>query len=274
MTEIQAWITTYGFKVLGAVLILLLGLWTSKTLTRLLRRLMTARAVEPTLVSFSGNLAQTVLVIFVVIAALSQLGFETNSLIAVLGAAGLAIGLALQASLSNLAAGVMILLFRPFKAGDYIEGAGVAGEVDGLHLFTTRLKTPDNKIIYVPNGKLMNDNITNFSRQPHRRMDLIVGISYSADLALAKEVLWEILRADPRVLTEPAPRVAVFGLADSSVNLAVRPWIRQEDYLNFSLDIWETIKLRFDAAGIGIGIPFPQRDVYLHQVPPSKERAA
>jgi small conductance mechanosensitive channel len=272
MTEIQTWITTYGFKVLGAVLILLLGLWTSKILTRLLRRLMTARAVEPTLVSFSGNLAQTVLVIFVVIAALSQLGFETNSLIAVLGAAGLAIGLALQASLSNLAAGVMILLFRPFKAGDYIEGAGVAGEVDGLHLFTTRLKTPDNKIIYVPNGKLMNDNITNFSRQPQRRMDLIVAISYSADLALAKEVLWEILRTDPRVLPEPAPRVAVLGLADSSVNLAVRPYIRQEDYLNFSLDIWETIKLRFDAAGIGI--PFPQRDVYLHRVSPSKERAA
>lgn len=272
MTEIEAWITTYGFKVLGAAIILLLGLWTSKILTRLLRRVMTARAVEPTLVSFSGNLAQTVLVIFVIIAALSNLGFETTSLIAVVGAAGLAIGLALQASLSNLAAGVMILLFRPFKAGDYIEGAGVAGEVDGLHLFTTRLKTPDHKIIYVPNGKLMNDNITNFSRQPQRRMDLIVGISYSADLALAKEVLWEILRADPRVLPEPTPRVAVFALADSSVNLAVRPWLKQEDYWNFYFDIWETIKLRFDAAGIGI--PFPQRDVHLHQVPPSRERAA
>lgn len=272
MANIQEWVITYGIKVCGAAVILLLGLWTTKLLTRLLRRVMTARTVEPTLVSFCGNLAQTVLIIFVVIAALSNLGFETTSLIAVLGAAGLAIGLALQASLSNLAAGVMILMFRPFKAGDYIEGAGVAGEVDGLHLFTTRLKTPDNKIIYVPNGKLMNDNITNFSRQPQRRMDLIVGISYNSDLALAKEVLWDILRSDPRVLAEPAPRVAVFALADSSVNLAVRPWLKQEDYWNFYFDIWETIKLRFDAAGIGI--PFPQRDVYLHPVAPASERAA
>jgi small conductance mechanosensitive channel len=271
MTNIQEWITTYGFKVLGAAVILLLGLWTSKILTRLLRRLMTARAVEPTLVSFCGNLTQTVLIIFVVIAALSKLGFETTSLIAVLGAAGLAIGLALQESLANLAAGVMILVFRPFKAGDYIEGAGVAGEVHGLHLFTTRLQTPDNKIIYVPNGKLMNDNITNYSRQPHRRMDLVVGISYNADLARAKELLWEILRADPRVLEDPVPRVGVIALAESSVNLAVRPWVRQEDYWDFYFDIWEAIKLRFDAAGIGI--PYPQRDIHLHRVPPRGEAA-
>lgn len=272
MANMQEWLITYGIKVCGAAVILLLGLWTTKLLTRLLRRVMTARTVEPTLVSFCGNLTQSVLIIFVIIAALSNLGFETTSLIAVLGAAGLAIGLALQASLSNLAAGVMILMFRPFKAGDYIEGAGVAGEVDGLHLFTTRLKTPDHKIIYVPNGKLMNDNITNFSRQPQRRMDLIVGISYNSDIALAKEVLWDILRNDPRVLTEPAPRVAVFALADSSVNLAVRPWLKQEDYWNFYFDVWETIKLRFDAAGIGI--PFPQREVHLHQVAPASERAA
>ncbi len=271
MTHLQEWLTTYGVKVLGALVILLLGMWTAKFLTRMVRRLMTARNVEPTLVSFCGNLVQTALVIFVVIGTLAQLGFETTSLIAILGAAGLAIGLALQSSLSNLAAGVMILMFRPFKAGDYIEGAGVAGEVHGLHLFTTRLQTPDNKTIFVPNGKLMNDNITNFSRQPNRRLDLVIGISYSSDIGRAKDLLREILAEDPRVLPEPAPRIGVLALADSSVNLAVRPWARQEDYWDLYFDLLEKIKLTFDSAGIVI--PFPQRDVHLHQRFPGEQAA-
>lgn len=271
MTHLQEWLTTYSIKILGVLVILLLGLWAAKFLTRLMKRVMTARNVEPTLVSFCGNLVQSALLIFVVVGALANLGFQTTSIIAVLGAAGLAIGLALQASLSNLAAGVMILMFRPFKAGDYIEGAGVAGEVHGLHLFTTRLLTPDNKTIFVPNGRLMNDNITNFSREPNRRMDLVIGISYHADLPHAKALLRQILETDPRVLPEPAHRIGVLALAESSVNLAVRPWVRQEDYGEFYFDLLEKIKLSFDAAGIAI--PFPQREIHIRRPAPRDEAA-
>ena len=263
MDKVIAWITGYGFSLLGAVLILILGIWGSKLLARLTRRLMTARNVEPTLVTFAAALVNAALVTFVVIAALSKLGVQTTSVIAVIGAAGLAIALALQSSLGNFASGVLILLFRPFKVGDVIEAAGVIGLVEELHIFTTRLKTGDNKTVFIPNGKLTADNIVNYSTKGTRRLDLVIGVGYEADLKRVKTVLGEVLSAESRILAEPAPLVAVLEFADSSVNFAVRPWVKVADYWDVHFALMEAIKLRLDAEGIAI--PFPQRDVHLHQ---------
>jgi small conductance mechanosensitive channel len=195
------------------------------------------------------------------VAALGQLGIQTTSFIAILGAAGLAIGLALQGSLSNFAAGFLMIIFRPFKVGDFIEGAGVAGVVEEIQIFTTKLKTGDNKIIIVPNAKLSGDNITNYSAQETRRVDMTVGVAYSADLSKVREVLLDIISKDTRILAEPAPLVAVAELADSSVNFVVRVWTKTGDYWGVKFDATETIKNRFDAEGIGI--PFPQRDIHI-----------
>lgn len=263
MDKVTAWITGYGFSLLGAVLILIFGIWGSKLLARLTRRLMTARNVEPTLVTFTAALVNAALVTFVVIAALSKLGVQTTSVIAVIGAAGLAIALALQSSLGNFASGVLILLFRPFKVGDVIEAAGVIGLVEELHIFTTRLKTGDNKTVFIPNGKLTADNIVNYSTKGTRRLDLVIGVGYEADLKRVKTVLGEVLSAESRILAEPAALVAVLEFADSSVNFAVRPWVKVADYWDVHFALMEAIKLRLDAEGIAI--PFPQRDVHLYQ---------
>jgi small conductance mechanosensitive channel len=201
------------------------------------------------------------LLAFVVVAALGQLGIQTTSFIAILGAAGLAIGLALQGSLANFAAGFLMIIFRPFKVGDFIEGAGVAGVVEEIQVFTTTLKTGDNKIIIVPNAKLSGDNIINYSAQETRRVDMTVGVSYSADLSKVREVLLDIISKEARILPEPAPLVAVAELADSSVNFVVRVWTKTGDYWGVKFDMTETIKNRFDAEGIGI--PFPQRDIHI-----------
>jgi small conductance mechanosensitive channel len=201
------------------------------------------------------------LLAFVVIAALGQLGIQTTSFIAILGAAGLAIGLALQGSLANFAAGFLMIIFRPFKVGDFIEGAGVAGVVEEIQIFTTTLKTGDNKIIIVPNAKLSGDNITNYSAMETRRVDMTVGVAYDADLSHVKKVLNEIISQDGRILAEPASQVAVAELADSSVNFVVRVWTKSADYWAVKFDMTETIKNRFDAEGIGI--PFPQREIHI-----------
>ena len=257
------WASTSGISVATALLILLMGIWVSRILTRITQRIMDKRNIEPTLVKFGTKLLYAALLMFVITAALNNLGIQTTSIIAVLGAAGLAIGLALQSSLSNFAAGVMILAFHPFKAGDFIDGGGVTGTVEELGIFTTRLKTPDNKAIFVPNGKLSGDNLTNFTRNDTRRMDLIIGVSYGEDVRNVKDVLLQIIEEDDRFFKDPAPRVAVLELADSSVNFAFRPWVSTALYWDIYFDTMEKIKLRLDEKGIEI--PFPQRDVHIHQ---------
>jgi small conductance mechanosensitive channel len=199
----------------------------------------------------------------VILAALAQLGIQTTSFIAVIGAAGLAVGLALQGSLANFAAGVLMVIFRPFQVGDFIEGAGVSGIVEEMQIFTTQLRTPDNKTIIIPNAKITGDNVTNYTRKDKRRVDLVIGVSYRDEIGKVKGVVADVLNGDERVLKDPAPTIAVLELGDSSVNFAVRPWVRTEDYWDVYFETTEKIKKRFDAEGISI--PFPQRDVHLYQ---------
>ena len=208
-------------------------------------------------------MAYIALLTFVVIAALAQLGIQTTSFIAIIGAAGLAVGLALQGALANFAAGFLMIIFRPFKTGHYIEGAGVAGVVEEIHVFTTQLRTPDNKTVIIPNAKLMGDNIINYSAKETRRVDLLIGVSYTDDLQKVRKVLQGILEKDDRVLKDPAPMIAVKEFADSSVNFVVRVWVKTENYWDVYFDTTENVKKRFDAEGISI--PFPQRDVHLYE---------
>jgi small conductance mechanosensitive channel len=209
-------------------------------------------------------LASWALIIFVVIAALGQLGIQTASFVAIVGAAGPAIGLALQGSLANFAAGVLILIFRPFKVGDFVEVAGVSGAVQNIQIFTTELHTPDNKKVIVPNGGVISGNITNYSANNTRRVDLVFGIGYSEDIDVAKTLLQTVLAAEPKVLQDPAPTIGVVELADSSVNLVCRPWVNTADYWDVYFNVTEAVKKALDAGGISI--PFPQRDLHLHHV--------
>jgi small conductance mechanosensitive channel len=270
MEKAIEWASTSGISVITALLILAIGVWVAKILRGTTRRMLTRREIEPTLVKFGTNILYAVLVVFVVTAALNNLGIQTTSIIAVLGAAGLAVGLALQSSLSNFAAGVMILIFHPFRVGDFIDGGGVMGSVEELGIFTTHLKTPDNKSIFVPNGNLAGNNLTNFTRNEIRRMDLVVGVGYGEDVRVVKEVLLQIIAEEDRILKDPAPKVAVLELADSSVNFAFRPWVPTTQYWDIYFDIMEKIKLRLDEKGIEI--PFPQRVV--HHVTDQGEEAA
>ena len=225
--------------------------------------MMTKSNTDQTLVKFVGSLSYIALLAFVVIAALNQLGIQTTSFIAILGAAGLAIGLALQGSLGNFAAGVLMIIFKPFKVGDFIEGAGVAGTVEKIQIFTTQLKTPDNKTIIVPNAKMTGDNITNYTMKGTRRVDFVFGIGYEDDIDKARKVIEGIIAADSRVLKDPAPMVAVSELADSSVNFVARAWTSADDYWGFYFDTTENVKKQFDAGGISI--PYPQRDIHVYE---------
>lgn len=263
LTRIWELITIYGLKVLAALAIFIVGRWLAKLISGTLRKVMETRAVDPTLVSFVFSLVYYGLLTFVVLASINQLGVQTTSFIAIIGAAGLAIGLALQGSLSNFAAGVLVIIFRPFKVGDYIEAAGVGGTVESFQIFTTTLKTPDNKTIIVPNSKMTEGNITNYSTKDTRRVDMVMGIGYGDDMDKAKLIINEILTGDERILKEPAHLIAVSELADSSVNLVVRPWVKSEDYWPVYFDTTERVKKRFDEEGISI--PYPQRDVHLYQ---------
>jgi small conductance mechanosensitive channel len=221
--------------------------------------------MDITLRRFVANLARMLLMLFVIIAAIHQLGIQTASLIALLGAAGLAVGLALQGSLSNFAAGVLIVLFRPYKVGDWIEGGGVSGAVEEVQILTTVLKTGDNKRVIIPNSQIMGTTITNYSANETRRVDLVVGVSYSDDLDKVRKELEGLVAADERILKDPAVTIAVSELADSSVNFVLRPWVNTADYWGVYFDLTEAIKKRFDE--VGISIPFPQRDVHIHNVP-------
>lgn len=254
------WLTEFGIRIGIALAILALGLWFAGRLRAWLARMFERRGWDPMLGSFLSSIVHILFVAIVIVAALSQAGIQTSSLIAVIGAAGLAIGLALQGSLSNFAAGVIIIAMRPFRVGDFIEAAGVSGTVEGIQIFHTQLVTADNKLVIVPNASLTNGNITNYSAKGTRRVDLTFSISYEDDIATAKSVLGEILAADRRVLREPAPVIAVATLADSSVNLIVRPWVNVDDYWPVYWDITEAVKLRFDQKRITI--PYPQRVVH------------
>jgi len=252
-----------GFRVITAAAIFLVGKWLAKFLTGLARKMMAKSNIEDTLEYFLGNMLFYSLMVVVVIATINQLGVQTTSLLAVVGAAGLAVGLALQGSLSNFASGVMIIAFRPYHVGDFIAAGGVTGTVEEVQIFTTIMKTPDNKKIIVPNSQIMAGEITNFSANPTRRVDLVAGCGYDDDLDKVRKVLEKIVADDDRILDDPAPAIALSELGDSSVNFVVRPWVKSADYWAVHCDTLEQIKKRFDAEGISI--PFPQRDVHVYK---------
>ncbi len=256
-------VNAVGLKVLGAIAILVVGRIVAGWARKALRRLMTSRGVDSSLVGFVTSLAYFGIMAFVFIAALAKFGIQTASFVAILGAAGFAVGMALQGTLANFASGVMILLFRPFKTGDVIDAAGVKGSVKEISIFSTTIATPDNVRIIVPNGKLYGDIIRNFNGYETRRVDMVVGIAYGASIDRAVGIVRDLLTADPRVLGDPAPKVFVTALADSSVNIAVRPWVNAADYWDVHADFHKACKEAFDAAGIEI--PFPQRVVHMQK---------
>lgn len=256
-------IGNFGLRIVAAVIILFVGLWVARKMTEMFRNLLTKKEIDPTLVGFFGNMVYGGIVVFVVIASISKLGVETTSFAAVIAAAGLAIGLALQGSLSNFAAGVLLIIFKPFKAGNFIKAGGEAGIVVEVGLLMTELKSPDNIKMMMPNSKIMSGAITNFSANETRRVDMVIGVSYSDDLSKVMKVLEDMIAKDERVLPEPAPFIGVSELADSSINLVVRPWTKSSDFWQFKCDFTKAVKERFDAEGISI--PFPQRDVHLFQ---------
>lgn len=263
LAKVYELLTIYGLKVVAAVVIFVVGRWVAKAVTNFIKRMMTKSTTDPTLVKFVGSLSYIALLAFVIIAALNQLGIQTTSFIAVLGAAGLAIGLALQGSLGNFAAGVLMIIFKPIKVGDFIEGAGVAGTVEEVSIFTTQLVTPDNKTVIIPNAKMTGDNIINYTKKGTRRVDFVFGIGYGDDIDKARKIIEEVISQDERLLKDPQAVVLVSELADSSVNLTLRAWTSADDYWAFYFDTMENVKKQFDAQGISI--PFPQQDVHLYE---------
>lgn len=259
----QGLIIEYGLNIVAAFVTLLVGLVIARMISSGIHKVLIKRKLDSTIADFISHIIKYAIVTFVVIAALSRIGVQTTSFIALIGAAGLAIGLALQGSLSNFASGVLIIILRPFKAGEYIEAAGIAGNVESVQIFATTLVTVDNKFVVVPNSSIMGGNIINYSRKATRRIDLIIGVSYNANLQQTKAVLEGVLKANKRVLKEPEVQVAVAELADSSVNFVVRPWVNSGDYWPTYFSLMENIKIALDEAGISI--PFPQMDVHLHK---------
>ncbi len=257
-------LVNFGKNLIIAILIFYIGRFVVKLVVRGMTKVMDRQQVDQTLQKFVGNLVSMALMVVVIIAAIGALGIQTTSFIAIFGAAGLAVGLALQGSLSNFAAGVLIVLFRPYKVGDYVEAAGIAGSVEEVQILTTVLKTPDNKKIIVPNSQIMDSIITNYSANDTRRVDLTFGVSYSDDLDKVHATLRQLVDADERILKDPACQIAVQALADSSVNFIVRPWVASGDYWGVYFDLTEAVKKRFDDEGISF--PFPQQDVHIYKV--------
>jgi len=262
ITLVQDQGTDIGMMILSAVLIFFIGRWLAHLIVDMVRKALAKTEMEDTLERFLCNILNAFLMTVVIIATIGAMGVETTSLLAVLGAAGLAVGLALQGSLSNFASGVLIVAFRPYKVGDFIEGGGVSGSVDEVQIFTTVLKTPDNKKVIIPNSQIMNGIITNYSAHDTRRVDLVFGCSYGDDIDKVYKVLEEIIAAENRILKDPAPSIALNTLADSSVNFNVRPWVNREDYWAVYNGLTEQVKRSFDAAGLNI--PFPQQDVHIY----------
>jgi small conductance mechanosensitive channel len=259
----DTYVIPWGINFVMAIAIYIIGKFIVGILVNVFGKVMARSKYDDMLIDFVKAIINAVLMLFVIVASLDCLGVNTTSMVAILGAAGLAIGLSLQGSLQNFASGVMLLVFRPFKAGDFIDAGGEMGTVKTISIFTTMMTTPDNKQIIVPNGKIYGGNITNFSANDTRRVDMVVGIGYDSDLKKAKEILNEMVAADDRILKDPAPTVAVAELADSSVNFVVRPWVASADFWAVKFDFTESVKLRFDAEGISI--PFPQMDIHVHK---------
>jgi small conductance mechanosensitive channel len=262
---IDTYVIPWGINITMAIVIFIVGKFVVNILIKVFKKILGKSKMDNMLVEFVSSILRAILLLFVVIAALDQLGVDTTSLIALLGAAGLAVGLALQNSLSNFAAGVMLIVFRPFKAGDFVEVAGTSGVVEVVNIFSTTMRTGDNKEVIIPNGSIYGGTITNYSARETRRVDMVFGIGYGDDIKKAKALLEKIVTADERVLKDPAPVIALSELADSSVNFVVRPWVKSGDYWGVLWSVTEEVKLQFDANGISI--PFPQMDVYQHQVP-------
>jgi small conductance mechanosensitive channel len=258
---IETYVIPWGIRIVLALLIFYIGRWVVSSVVKVIGTVLRGKGMDEILVSFLCSILRWTLLLFVIIAALSQLGINTTSLVALLGAAGLAIGLSLQSSLANFASGVMLIIFRPFTKGDFIEAGGATGVVDTISIFTTTMTTADNKEVIVPNGAIIGGNITNYSARPTRRVDMVFGISYDDDIRKAKDILQDIVAADQRVLSEPAPVITLGELADSSVNFLVRPWVKAEDYWAVLWETTEAVKLRFDEADISI--PYPQMDIHL-----------
>ncbi|MCG9653612.1 small-conductance mechanosensitive channel MscS [Vibrio vulnificus] len=271
LTQAETWLTNnsdlliqYGVNIISAIVILFIGNIIVKAVANSVAKVLNKKEMDKAVVEFIHGLVRYLLFVIVLIAALGRVGVETASVVAVIGAAGLAVGLALQGSLSNFAAGVLIVAFRPFKSGDYVEISGVAGSVDSIQIFQTILKTPDNKMVVVPNSGVIGGAITNYSRHATRRVDLMIGVSYKSDLKKTKQVIRETLEKDTRILKDPDMTIGVVALADSSVNFVVRPWCKTEDYWAVYFDSMQAIKEALDANGIEI--PFPQMDVHLNKV--------
>ena len=254
-------VASYGIKIALAIAIFMIGKRIAKLAIGFVKKMMIKASMDETLTSFAGNIMYGLSMAFIVIAALSQLGVDTTSLAAILAAAGLAIGLALQGSLSNFASGVLIILFHPFKIGDWVDIAGVAGTVEEISIFTTVLTTGDNKQVIIPNGTVTSNNIINNSTKPTRRVDLVIGVGYDDDLKKVKKVLTKIVEKHDLILKEPATKIAVSELAENSVNFVVKPWVKAGDYWTVHADLLEEIKLTFDKEGISF--PYPQRDVHI-----------
>lgn len=258
-------IVPWSIKVGVALTIFIVGQIVAKIISRALEKVLSHTKLDRILIDFLGSVVRALLLVVVLVAALDHLGVNTNSLIAMLGAAGLAIGLALQGSLQNFAAGFMLLIFRPFKAGDFVEAAGASGIIETIGIFSTKLYTGDNKEVIIPNGAIYSSNIINYSSRQTRRIDMVFAVSYGDDIRLAKEIILKVVAEEERVLAEPAPEVAVGELAASSVNFVVRPWVKADDYWAVRFALNEKIKIAFDANKITI--PFPQTDVILKKHP-------
>jgi small conductance mechanosensitive channel len=259
----NTYVVPWSINIVMALVVFVVGRWLAKAISRLTRKIMRKASVEEILINFIGNIVYTALLVVVIIAALDQLGINTASILAVFAAAGLAVGLALKDSLANFAAGVMLVLFKPFKAGDFVEVAGHQGVIEHIRIFNTTLKTGDNREITIPNGNIFGNSIVNYSARDTRRIDLVIGIGYGDDLRKARTLIEEVIKADGRILAEPEPVVMLLELADSSVNFAVRPWVKSEDYWAVRADLLENIKTKFDSNGISI--PFPQREIHVYQ---------
>jgi len=259
----QALLIDYAIKFVVAILIIVLGKLVAKLIAKAVSKVMAHRKVDDAVISFIASMVYGIAFFVAIIAAISHLGFNTSSLVAIVGAAGLAVGLALQGSLSNFASGVLLIVFKPFKAGDFVEAAGVAGIVEEILIFSTKLRTGDNKTVIIPNGSITGGTITNYSTKPTRRIDLIIGVGYDADLAKTKAVLNKVTSEHELVLKDPETTIGVSELADNSVNFVVRPWVKSENYWPVYFELLETIKVELDKAGIEI--PFPQLSVHVNK---------
>jgi small conductance mechanosensitive channel len=263
-TNLVEMLSNGAINLVIAILIFVIGKWLARRVQNTLEKILRSRNVEDVLVDFLGTISSVLVIIIAVVAAFDQLGIPATSFMAIIGAAGLAIGLALKDSLSNFASGVMLVLFRPFGKGDFIEAGGVTGTVDEIHLVSTTLTTPDNKLITVPNSMMYTNTITNYSAKDTRRVDMVIGVGYNDDLKLAADILMKTCLDHPKVLKEPAPKVFINNLGASSVDFVVRPWSRSEDYWTVFAEVLETAKVELEAADCNI--PYPQTDVHLHQV--------